>query len=747
MADERSRAAIERQVLALLRNHGQRAFRPKEIAKTLDVSDHARYRLFREVLAELVEGGQVARADGGRVQHKAARPRHEAEGVLAVNPAGFGFVRVEGFEADLYVPQHRLSTALDGDRVRVEIAAPTRGADGERREAEVTAVLERGRTETVGTFERLGRAGWVKPDDRKLTHDVYVAPDDWNGAETGLKVVVSLDRFDDPKAAPEGRVLRVLGPADESRVAVLALAMAHGVRSDFPPEAEREAEAIPVEIPQDEIARRLDLRPARVFTIDPVDAKDFDDAVHVRALEDGSHEVGVHIADVSHYVAEGTPLDAEAFERGTSTYLVDRVIPMLPEKLSNGVCSLRPHEDKLTFSVLMEVSPKGVVKRYEIRETVIHSQARFAYEEAQEIIDGGLPDHPFRADVLRANALARVLTRKRLKEGSIDFDTSEIRVVLDAEGAPVEIVKKARMEANRLIEELMLLANRTVAEEVGRRQGRPFVYRIHDRPDEERMRQLGEYVRPFGYKLPMVEGVVARESLNALLAHFKGTPEAAVIETAAIQAMAKAVYSPDNIGHYGLGFEHYSHFTSPIRRYPDLIAHRLLKRYARPPAKGGGAPANADALRSACRHLSDRERDAAEAERESVRMKQVEFVARHLGEEFDGVVVGVTKFGVFVELTALLTQGLVHVREMGDDYWEYDPRRYALVGSRSGRAITHGDPARVRVVAADPGTRRIDLRFVDARDEREAQKPARKGERKPAAKAASKSATKPGRRR
>ncbi|MDX1418610.1 MAG: ribonuclease R [Rubricoccaceae bacterium] len=707
MADARPRAVLKRQILSFLRNHGDRPFRHKEIAKSLNVKDNKRYKLFRDVLVELDEAGLIARVKGGRYQYKKARRRNVVEGTISVNPGGFGFAAVEGLEEDVYVPQHRMKTALDGDRVRLELAAPVRGGrDGHRREGEVLEVLARGRQQTVGTFDRMGHFAFVKPDDPKLTRDIYVAKEAFNGAEEGDKVVVSIDLFDDPKASPEGRVLDVLGKGSDPGVAVLAVAIAHGAPSDFPKEVERAAAAIPVEIPAEEVARRLDLRGKRVFTIDPVDAKDFDDAIHIERLDGGDLAIGVHIADVSHYVAEGTALDEEAYARGTSTYLVDRVIPMLPEKLSNGVCSLRPREDKLTFSCLMTVSPRGAVRDVEIVETVIHSQQRFTYEEAQAIIDGGTQEHPLKDDVLLAAKLARTLTKKRMRSGSIDFDIPEVRVVLGDDGRPVEVVRKQRQEANRLIEEFMLLANRAVAEEVGKRRKKPFVYRVHDVPDAEKIKTLAEYVRAFGYQLPLAEGTVEPGALNALLHHVKGTAEEPVIETAAVQAMSKAVYSPHNIGHFGLGFAHYSHFTSPIRRYPDLIAHRLLKRYA-----AGGKGADVEALEAQCKHLSERERAATDAERESVKLKQVEYVAQHLGDTFDGVVVGVTNFGVFVEMTALLTEGLVHVRDM-DDYWEYDARTYALVGTHTRRTIRLGDAVRVKVAAANVETRKIDLLFA-----------------------------------
>lgn len=728
--------AFRSSILALLAKHPERAFRPHEIAKRFDVSNHGRYQTLLGVVDDLKEARAVDVLRGGRIQHLAA-PASEAEGVLTAHPQGFAFVKLTA-PADLagqevFVRAGRTGTALDGDTVRVALAAPeTNAPDEDKRQGEVVAVLSRGRAEVVGTFTVTGKMGWVDPDDRRFARDVLVPREDWNGATAGDKVVVSIDRFDDPRAAPEGRVLSVLGRADAPGVDVLAIALSHGAKASFPPEVEREAEAAPTEIPAGEIARRLDLRDAPVFTIDPADAKDFDDAIHTRDLGDGRTEVGVHIADVSHYVPVGGALDAEAYARATSTYLVDRTIPMLPEALSNGVCSLRPNEDKLCYSVLMTVDADGAVERYEIRETVIHSHHRFSYEGAQAVLDG--LDHAYADEVRRAGRLAETLTARRMREGAIDFDVPEIKVKLGADGQPVDIVLKERRPANRLIEEFMLLANRAVAEEASKRS-RALVYRIHDQPDAERIAALAEYVRPFGYTLHHTEGRVSREALNGLLHQVKGHPEAPVIEQAAIRSMAKAVYSPHNVGHYGLGFAHYAHFTSPIRRYPDLIVHRLLKSYL-DQAKTYPTLPTTEALEVQAKHCSQREQEATEAERESVRLKQVEFAAQHTGDSFDGVVTGVTKFGVFVQMAAILAEGLVHVREMEGDFWEYDPRRYALVGRHTGRRIRAGDACRVRIVAADPGARQVDLVFevmpggsggdADRRDERRTSRAAKR---------------------
>ena len=708
MSKKLNRRKIRRDVLRLLKNNGKKSYRPKELAQQLDFTDNQDYRLFRDVLTEMDEQDAIGRVKGGRYTYK-PRPT-KVEGVLSVNPKGFGFVAVEGMDEDLFVNPSNLLTALDGDRVLVGMAAPAKGEG--RREAEVLEVVERGRKQTVGTFKQRGHFAFVEADDKRLTNDIYVPKEHFNGAKSGDKVVVSIDQYDDPHASPEGRVLQVIGSSEDPDVRVLSLALSLDVKSGFSEATVQEAEAVKEAIPKKEIGRRLDLREKAIFTIDPFDAKDFDDAIHIEELPNGNYEVGVHIADVSHYVRPGSALDEEAYERGTSVYLVDRTIPMLPEKLSNKVCSLRPREDKLTYSCILELSKRGTLKGYEIRETVIHSKERFTYEEAQTLIEGGRPDHPLAGDVVKAARLARALTKNRMRSGSVDFDLPEIKVILNDDGSVKEIIRKERKEANRLIEEFMLMANQAVAMEIGkRRKAPPYVYRIHDRPDAERIQKLGEYIRAFGYELKLDDGNIQSTELNRLLGLVKGSPEAPVIEQAALRSMAKAVYSTNNVGHYGLGFRFYTHFTSPIRRYPDLMVHRLLKRYL----GEGGAKVKVDEeeLQARCEHCSGRERVATEAERESVKLKQVEYVQQHLGETFAGVVSGVTKFGVFVELSDLLVEGMVHVRDMDDDYYEYDEANYRLVGQYANKSYRLGDRVDVTVASANPERREVDLLFTD----------------------------------
>jgi len=654
----------------------------------------------------------------GRKYKSKSNTRHRT-GILRCNEQGFGFVQAVDSDEEFFIREPHMEEALHGDLVRVAVAA--KAPEDKKRECEVVEVVERRCTRVVGTFHHRTDFAFVEPDDQRILQDVYVSPDAFGGAKDGEKVVVSIDQFDDRKASPEGRILRVIGSSDDPKVRVLSLAMSMDVKADFPDEVEAEADEIPVAIPDAEIERRRDLRDKPIFTIDPVDAKDFDDAVHFEKLENGNYEVGVHIADVSHYVRPDTAIDEEALERGTSVYLVDRTIPMLPEKLSNKVCSLRPQEDKLAFSILMEVTSQGAVTDYEICETVIHSKQRLTYDRAQDYIEGGYPDDKMAADVVQANRLAKTLTKRRMREGAIDFGSDEVNVLLDEDGTPTNIVRKERLQANRLIEEFMLLANRTVAKHIAapkhmdrhRTNGTdddplPFVYRVHDSPDGEKIRQLAEYIRVFGHELPLTDGNARSSDLADLIDAVQDEPEEQVIVRAALRAMSKAKYAVGNIGHYGLGFDHYTHFTSPIRRYPDLMVHRLLKRYAR-----GDGPADVEELAARCEHCSEQERNAEEAERESVKLKQVEYVKNHVGDTFEGVVSGVTKFGVFVEITDLLVEGLVHVRDMKDDYYVYDESTYTMRGESNGKSYRPGDNVTVEVVSASVEDREIDLLFVE----------------------------------
>ncbi len=723
MSKKEKKRELRKAIKAVLRNNGQQAYRPKELAKIIDTRSREDYILFRKALDDLVAKGQVRRVKGNRFMYR-GKEDQTAEGIIHVNRDGYGFVEIEGQEEDIFVKRSRLNTARDGDRVRIRIEREKehqgrrgrgrgfkgRGRDNDksrprRRTAFVSEILERGRNTVIGTVDYYNDIFFVVPDDVKFNHSVYLTRVPEGKLNKGDKVEAALGDFDPFRQAFKATISRVFGPSDDPKVLMEALIHFFGLPTHFPEGVEREAGKISVDVPASAIKGRLDLRDKTIFTIDPDDAKDFDDAIHITPLANQRYEVGVHIADVSHYVKPGGAIDNEARERATSVYLADRVIPMLPERLSNVVCSLRPGEDKLTFTCLMEVDLNGNVHSYSFHETVIHSKQRFTYAEAQALIDDASATHPLEKDVRLAAEIARAFTKARFANGSVEFDLPEVRVKLDEKGAPIAIVRKELKEANRLIEEFMLLANQCAAKAVERpeKQTPAYVYRVHDQPNAERIQQLSNYLKTFNLELKLDEGNVDSRQLNALLAKTKGKPTEAVIKMASLRAMAKASYTTENIGHYGLGFSHYTHFTSPIRRYPDLLVHRILKQALLAKEK---YTEDLDAL---CKHCSEQEKRAEEAERTTTRQKQVLYAVDHIGASFDGLVTSVTRFGVFVQLEGLWLEGLVHVKDLDGDYFEFDENRYALVGSHTGKMYRPGDKMRVTLVRATPSTREIEL--------------------------------------
>jgi ribonuclease R len=604
---------------------------------------------------------------------------------------------------DIYIAPKDLRNALHGDRVKVQLFARRKKG---KLEGEVVKILERARTEFVGTVQQSGSFWFLVPDNRKMLVDLFIPRDKLNGAQAGEKALALMTGWPEKASSPFGEIIRVFGKPGEHEVEIHAIMAEFNLPYAFPPEVEAEADLIPTTISEAEILKRRDFRKVPTLTIDPEDAKDFDDALSVQDLGNGRYEIGVHIADVTHYVKPDSKLEEEAYKRATSVYLVDRVVPMLPEVLSNGVCSLRPNEDKLCFSAVFEMDAEGTVYKQWIGRTAIHSQRRFTYAEAQAVIDTGQGDM---ADEITAlYGISLKLRAERFKKGALGFEKSEFKFKLNEANEPIGVYLKEPMPANHLIEEFMLLANRTVATWAGKHPdgsptGRPFVYRIHDDPDPVKLEDLQGFVKQFGYQLNLNGRKSITKSLNQMLADAKGKGEQNMLETLAIRSMAKAVYSTKNIGHYGLAFDDYSHFTSPIRRYPDMMAHRLLATYL----KGKDAP-KMD-YEEACRHSSEREKAAADGERASVKYMQVKYMQQFVGQSFKGMITGVTDWGLFVEMEENRCEGMIRLRDLRDDFYYFDEKNHALVGDVSGKIYSLGDAIWVKVKAADLDKKQIDL--------------------------------------
>ncbi|MFL5740334.1 MAG: ribonuclease R [Flavisolibacter sp.] len=632
----------------------------------------------------------------------------EYKGVMEVTRSGMGFVVVPGLETDILIRPNDFNTAMHGDTVKVEVNPEKKG--GKRMQGAVIEVLERKQLEFVGKLQmNKGFAFFVSESDKKVP-DIFIPQSNFNGAQDEDRVVVKITEWEkDSKKRPVGEVVTVLDAEDMNDVAMKEILLENGFALQFTDEAMEEASRIPDTISQEEIIRRKDFRGILTFTIDPVDAKDFDDALSIRVLKNGNYEIGVHIADVSHFVRPETILDKEAYSKATSVYLPDRVNPMLPEQISNFLCSLRPREDKLTFSAVFQMTPKGQVKQYWLGKTVIHSNHRFTYEEVQEIIEK--EDGIYMDEILLLNNIAQRLRKKRFEAGAINFSSQEVRFKLDEKGKPIGIVVKESKEAHQLIEEFMLLANRHVAENVSKieinKKPVPFPYRVHDLPSEEKLLPFMAFARKFGHKFDTSTPEKIAESFNTMLKDVQGKPEQHVLEQLGIRTMAKAIYTTENIGHYGLGFEHYCHFTSPIRRYPDVMVHRVLEevleKNIRPDKK----------MDQKCKHSSERERAAMDAERAGNKYKQVEYMKDFIGEEFEGVISGVAAFGFWVETVEHKCEGLVSVTSLA----EYDEFRlvdtdYSLVGMRSGRKFRMGDRVRIKVIAGNLARRQLDYEWV-----------------------------------
>ena len=694
-------------VESVFRKFPTRKFNYKQIAAQLGYKPPMVKAKVEMALSDLERSGKILSVDRGK--YKLKYNAVYTEGVVDMASNGNGYVVSPDTESDIMVRAANLNHALHGDTVKVSLFA-RRG--GKKLEGEVVEIVKRKQVEFVGTIEIGKGYGFLVPSSRKMLVDIYIPKDKLAGAEHGQKAVARITDWPEKASSPFGEVVKVLGNAGEHHTEIHAVLAEFGLPNEFPAEVEAAANELDTAIKEEEIAKRRDFRGVPTFTIDPADAKDFDDALSIQPLKNGLWEIGVHIADVSHYVKPGSILDDEAIERATSVYLVDRVVPMLPEILSNGACSLRPNEDKYTFSAVFEMDEEGKVHKEWFGRTAIHSDRRFAYEEAQQIIEDQHPDGDqadFYKEIRLMDKIAKVLRGKRMSSGALSFDKKEVKFRLDEDNSPLGVYFKVGKEANHLIEEFMLLANRSVAAYIGRRRdgqpsGQTFVYRVHDDPDPTKLMDLSNFVRQFGHEVRMGSKKAVSQSLNTMLGKVKNTPEANMIETLTIRTMSKAKYTTENIGHYGLAFDYYTHFTSPIRRYPDVMVHRLLQHYL----DGGKSPHNGP-YEELCTHSSEREKAASDAERASIKYMQAVFLEKHIGEHFDGVISGVTEWGVYVELLDNYCEGMIKIRDFRDDYYTFDSKNYCIEGDRSGRIFQLGDAMKITVKNVDLERKQIDF--------------------------------------
>ena len=700
--------------MSLFTEFPERKFTLKHLANASGDGSKQGRRTVLQILESLLAEGAIYEEKPGRYRVSGHLLPHMT-GFAEMLPTGAVFVRVEGQEHDIFVDQRSSMHALDGDKVEVIIIGKTRSGAPE---GEVVNIIERSRRLYVGVATVDERRIFVHPDSRKLQTSIYMPRKRWPDVREGDKVAVRILHWEPNAGSPTGELVEILGAAGDNDAEMHAILTEYGLPYRFEPEVEQEAAAIPAAITEADYAGRRDMRDRTTFTVDPTDAKDFDDALSVRRLSDGVWEVGVHIADVTHYVRPGSAVEAEARERATSVYLVDRTVPMLPERLSNELCSLRPNEEKLCFSAVFTLNEKCEILDEWLGRTVIISDHRFDYAEAQQVIETGCGD--FADELQTLNTLAQTLRRERLRNGAMAFERAEPKFMLDEKGHPTGIYYKEQKESNQMIEEFMLLANRRVAEFCGRRrlpsgrtQARTMVYRVHDVPNEEKLSRFRQFILRFGLMFKATSGRAVAREMNSLVRDVKGRAEENAVTLMAMRAMAKACYTTDNIGHYGLAFPYYTHFTSPIRRYPDMMVHRLLAHYL-----AGGRSADRDELEAACVHSSEREVVASEAERASIKYKTVEFMADKAGQHFTGHISGLNERGIFVELEGSMIEGMVSLRDIGGDRWTYDDRRFEVFGLYTGRSMTVGDRVRVAVKHADLQRRTLDFEFISLlRDE------------------------------
>ncbi|OXB02701.1 ribonuclease R [Flavobacterium pectinovorum] len=704
-------------IVKILSQSPNKAFNYKQIGAKLELDDTKSRNQIIKDLKILAASKKIIETEPGKYLVK-VESQDYYEGTIDMTSRKTAYFICPDFTEDVFIPTNNLNRALDKDKVKVYVYNRRKG---KRPEGEVIEVIERNKTEFVGVIDIQANFAFVSTANPKMYTDIFIPKDKIGEAENGDVVLVTIEDWPKRADSPFGSVIRVLGKPGEHNTEIHAILAEYGLPADFPVEVEVYAQKIDTSIQESEIAKRRDMRDTLTFTIDPKDAKDFDDALSFKKLENGNYEIGIHIADVSYYLEEGTILDDEAYQRATSVYLVDRVVPMLPEVLSNFACSLRPNEEKYTFSAIFEVSENAQVINQWFGRTVIYSDQRFAYEEAQYIIetkDSTIPvdvsitgesytvSDEIKNATLKLDELAKILRKKRMANGAISFDKVEVKFNLDAEGEPEGVYFKVSKDANHLIEEFMLLANRKVAEYIGK-QKKTFVYRIHDEPNEDKLIAMQTVIAKFGYKIDFRNKGDISKSLNALMEEVNGKKEQNLIDTLAIRSMSKAKYSTDNIGHYGLAFDYYSHFTSPIRRYPDVMVHRLLQYYL-----NNGASVDDEVYETKCLHCSNMESLATNAERDSIKYMQVKYMQDHQDEEFLGVISGVTEWGIYVEIVSNKCEGMVRIREIKDDYYTFDEKQYALVGATSNSILQLGDEIYVKVKNADLVKKQLDFHFL-----------------------------------